>query len=340
MKNRFIEVILHSIFWIATAWLLTNSFSVQMRHLRIIDGIETIHIVRSSGLMLQILSCIIIGAIVSYIAVWWLQHHEIKRQTILFLLLIFGIACMLAYFVTVFDFGLKHPPLPLALALGMIIFYFTISIAYSIAKLLYRNHQRQQQLILDKKQTELTLLRNQLQPHFLFNALNNLLSMVKPNENPKLVHSFERLSQLLRYVIEETQAEKVNIQKEILFLENYIELQKLRFTEDEIVVNLRIEGVFIDQRIEPGLYITFVENAFKYGTEPEKISVIDIYFDLSVENNIHFEIKNKVMMPNLVGNKTGIESTRKRLELIYPHKHQLIIKKGENFVVNLDIQTQ
>jgi sensor histidine kinase YesM len=341
MKNRFIEIILHSIFWMTTAWLFINSFSVQMRHLKIIDGIETIYIVRSSGLMLQIFSCITTGAIVFYITVWLLlQHHEIKKQTIFFLLLIFGIGCTFTYFITNFNFNSKQPPLPSAIALGIVTFYFAISIAYSIAKLLYRNHQRQQQLILDKKQTELTLLRNQLQPHFLFNALNNLLSMVKPHENPKLIHSFERLSQLLRYVIEETQAEKVSIQKEISFLESYIELQKLRFTEDEIVVNFKVEGIFINQKIEPGLYITFIENAFKYGTEPEKTSIIDIHFDLRVEDNIHFEIKNKVMMPNLTGNKTGIESTRKRLELIYPHKHLLLVKEENDFIVTLDIQTQ
>lgn len=340
MKNRFIEIILHSIFWLTTGWLLTNSFSVQMKYMRIVEGVEKTYIIRNNGLILQILSCITIGVMIFYTTVWLLlQHHELKKKSIFFVLLIFGTGILFAYFITIFDFGFKYPPLPLAIALGIVTFYFTISVAYSITKLLYRNHERQQQLILDKKQTELTLLRNQLQPHFLFNALNNLLSMVKPHENLKLVNSFERLSQLLRYVIEETQSEKVNIQKEISFLENYIELQKLRFTEDEVVINLKVEGAFIDQKIEPGLYITFVENAFKYGTEPEQTSVIDIYFDLSVENNISFEIRNKVMMPNLMGNNTGIESTRKRLELIYPYKHQLIIKQGENFVVTLNIQT-
>lgn len=341
MKNRFIEIILHSIFWAATAWLLTSSFSVQMRQMRIINGVETINIVRNNGLMWQIFSCIVVGAMIFYTSVWLLlQNNEFKKQAVLSLMAVFGIGILLAFFISIFNFGPRYPPLPQAIAFGIVTFYFTVSIAYSIAKLYYRNHERQQQLILDKKQTELTLLRNQLQPHFLFNALNNLLSMVKPNENPKLVDSFERLSQLLRYVIEETQSEKVGIRKEISFLENYIELQKLRFNENEVIVNLKIKGKYIDQKIEPGLYITFVENAFKYGTEPEKTSKIEIYFDLSKENNIHFDIKNKVMMSGLTGNKTGIESTRRRLELIYPNKHQLLVKHDENFVVTLNIQTR
>ncbi len=252
----------------------------------------------------------------------------------------FSVGCLFAYLITVFNFGSIHPSLPIAVSLGIFTFYFSVSIAYSITKLLLLNHEIEQQLQLDKKQTELTLLRNQLQPHFLFNVLNNLLAMVKPGENPKLVNSFEKLSQLSRYVIEETQLEKVSLGKEITFLENYIELQNLRFNENEAVVNLKIEGDFIDQKIEPGLFITFVENAFKYGTEPEQTSVIDIYFDLKTQNKITFEMKNKVMMFNLTGNKTGIENTRKRLQLIYPNKHKLQVEHNENFNVLLTIQTQ
>jgi hypothetical protein len=341
MKNRFAEIILHGIFWAATVWLLTNSFSVQMRQMRIVNGVETLHVVRNAGLMWQILKCIAVGAVVFYTTVWlFLRNNEFKKQAILWLILIFGAGILLVSIMTVFDAKTPHPPLPPPISFGIVTFYFTVSIAYSIAKLFYRNHERQQQLLLDKKQTELTLLRNQLQPHFLFNALNNLLSMVKPNENPKLVDSFERLSQLLRYVIEETQSEKVSIRKEITFLENYIELQKLRFNDNEVLVNFNVTGEYLDQKIEPGLYITFVENAFKYGTEPEQVSLIEIDFDLSQEHFILFTIKNKIMLTNLTGSKTGIETTRRRLALIYPDKHQLLIEPAENFVVSLNIQTQ
>ncbi len=331
--------ILEVIFWASTTWLFTNSFSVQMRQMKIINGVETLNIVRNTGLMLQILVCVLIGAIVFYATIWLLlKNNELKKQTIFLVLLVFGSGIFGVYLIDFFNFKTTNLPLPSPIAFGIITFYFTISVAYSITKLLYLNHQRQQQLIIDKTKTELTLLRNQLQPHFLFNALNNLLSMVNPNDNPNLVNSFERLSQLLRYVIEETQSEKVNIKKEISFLENYIELQKLRFNENEIIVNLKVEGYF-NQKIEPGLYITFVENAFKYGTEPEQSAVIDIFFDLTKENKINFEIKNKIMMPYLTGNKTGIASTKKRLELIYPNKHKLIIKENESdFVVTLNIE--
>jgi Histidine kinase len=341
MKNRFLEIMLHGVFWVATAWLLASSFSVQMRLMQIIDGVETIKIVRNGRLMWQILACISVGAIVFYTTVWWLlRQSEFKKQAVLLPILAFGMGVLLVQTFIIYDVEPEQLPLPQPVAFGIVTFYFTVSIAYSIAKLYYRNHERQQQLLLDKKQTELTLLRNQLQPHFLFNALNNLLSMVKPNENPKLVDSFERLSQLLRHVIEDTQTEKVRIRKEITFLENYIELQKLRFNDNEVLVNFSVKGEYLDQKIEPGLYITFVENAFKYGTEPEQNCVIDMDFDLSKPKNIYFSIKNKVMIYNVMGNKTGIETTRRRLALIYPDKHQLLVEQKEHFIVTLNIQTQ
>lgn len=196
-----------------------------------------------------------------------------------------------------------------------------------------------QKLIIDKKQAELNLLRNQLQPHFLFNALNNLLSMVSSSENPKLVSAIDKLSQLLRFVIEDNKTEKILISKEIIFLKNYIDLQKLRFEEGEVSVQFNVKGEYDKQKIEPGLFIPFVENAFKYGTEPEKSTKIDIEFNLLKADSVQFEIKNKEMMTSTNGIGTGIETTKKRLKLIYPNKHNLKITNADYFIVHLTIQT-
>jgi hypothetical protein len=341
MKSRIVEIFLHILFWSTTAWLLTNSFSVQFRQLKIIDGIETVNVIRNNTVMWQILKCITVGAIIFYISFWKIiLNKKFKKESIFWLLLYLGIGILFTYLINISHTVPNQPLLPLPISYGIVIFYFTVSVAYGIAKLFYRAQQLQQQILIDKKQTELTLLRNQLQPHFLFNALNNLLSMVEPNKNPKLADSFERLSFLLRYVIEETQSEKVSIQKEISFLKNYVELQKLRFNENEVIVNFSVKGEYLVQKIEPGLYITFVENAFKYGTEPEQKCEIDIHFDLTNKNSIYFKIQNIVMVSNIKSNKTGIETTQKRLGLIYPDKHELNIQQNEKFIVNLKIWTQ
>ncbi len=87
------------------------------------------------------------------------------------------------------------------------------------------------------------------------------------------------------------------------------------------------------------MFIPFVENAFKYGTEPEKASKIDVEFELSKTDSIRFKIKNKIMMKNINGIGTGIESTKKHLDLIYFDKHELTIINADEFIIHLTIQT-
>ncbi|MBN1186988.1 MAG: histidine kinase [Bacteroidales bacterium] len=343
MKSYWIEVIIHTLFWVSTAWLITSSFSIESHEIEIIDGIETINIVRNNGLYYQLLFCVFISVIAFYINAWLifnLNRVKTDLSPILFSALAFVIVLILIYVVIEFRPFNNVPPIPKQIAFGIVTFYFSLSIAYGLARLWMYNNQRQQQLILEKKQAELTLLRNQLQPHFLFNALNNLLSMVNPSENPKLINSFGRLSQLLRYVIEGTNTEKVSIEKEIEFQKNYIELQMLRFNEDEVQVKIDVRGEHDTQFVEPGLFIVFVENAFKYGTEPEKLTRIEIEFDLSKTDLVQFKIKNKIMMKNSNGVGTGIETTRKRLDLIYPNKHRLTISSTDYFIVQLTINTK
>lgn len=342
MKKNWIEVVIHIIFWISTAWMITSGFSIQSHDIEIINGAETVNIVRNEGLIYQILLCIIVSFIAFYFNTWLifkLNQAKTGNSPVWYSALTFIIILITIYVLTEYRFFSNAPPVPKEIAFGIIIFYFALSITYSLTKLVIYNKQREQQLIVDKKQAELTLLRNQLQPHFLFNAINNLLSLVNPSENPKLAISFERLSQLLRYLIEETKTEKVSIAKEIEFLKNYIELQLLRFNEGEVNIQFRVSGQYDSQKVEPGLFIAFVENAFKYGTEPEKTATIEIGFDLSEPGSIQFQIKNKVLMTNTNGAGTGIEASRKRLALIYPKAHKLSISQSEDFIISLTINT-
>lgn len=341
MKKYVYEIIIHILFWVSTTWLITSSLSITAHEIELINGEETVNIVRDSGLVYQLLICIIVSLSVFYINSWIIikskQSYQRKTWGILLTL---TTLLIIVYVLTEFQIFESIPPIPKQIAFGVAIFYFSLSIAYSLIKKSMRDTEYLQQLVIDKKQAELNLLRNQLQPHFLFNALNNLLSMVNPSKNPKLINSFDKLSQLLRFLIEDNKAEKITITKEIEFLKNYIELQKLRFNEDELNIIFNVHGQFNSQKVEPGLFIPFVENAFKYGTEPEKPVTINIEFDLSNIDSIKFIIKNQVMMLNSNGVGTGIEVSRKRLDLIYPDKHKLAISKDDDFVVQLTILTQ
>jgi len=340
--KKWTEPIVHMLFWLGSAFVVASSFSIQSHEIEVINGVESITITRSSGLIYQLLLSIIFSLIAFYVNVWLIIKRKSKlnsRFPIWYVILTFSILIVSVFIFTEIRLFDDTPMVSKSIIFGIATFYFAISIAYAVVKNSIFDEQRHQQLIIDNKQTELTLLRNQLQPHFLFNALNNLLSMVNHSENPKLVYAFDKLSQLLRFVIEENKSEKIPIFSEIQFLKNYIILQTLRFEDDEVNVQFNVKGKNNKQEIEPGLFIPFVENAFKYGTEPESQSTIDIEFDLTNASSIDFKIGNKMKMANSNGIGTGIETTKKRLELIYPNKHELIISKTNDFIIQLMVIT-
>ncbi|MFZ1704861.1 MAG: histidine kinase [Saprospiraceae bacterium] len=342
MKRHFVEIFIHIIFWGSTAFLLTTNFSIESHTIELINGVETVSIVRNSGLIFQIINIVLISIFLAYINIWLIVHlkQSNKTKTVIYVLMAFLGALLLSYFIIHLPIYGKVPQLPIPLVFGLVSFYGALSVAYGLGKLWYLNAQRHQQLLIDKNKTELSLLRNQLQPHFLFNALNNLLSMVHSTDNPKLIDAIERLSNLLRYVVEETKGNKVPLHKEIFFLQNYIELQLLRFNESEVKIDFIIDGKYDQQNVEPGLLIPFVENAFKYGAEPEKTNQIDLRFDITQPDQIQFYLKNKIMLQSSDGNGTGIISTKKRLDLIYPNKYSLTINENEYFIVELKLTTR
>jgi len=186
-----------------------------------------------------------------------------------------------------------------------------------------------------------TVLRRKLQPHFLFNALNNLLALVDQKQSPQLVNAIHKLSGLLRYVVDESKENTVTVENEIEFIQNYIGLQQLRYESNEVNCTLNVEGEFISQKIEPGLFLSFVENAFKYGTMPEKKSSIEILFDLHIHNQVFFRISNKILNNQVwqYKNGTGINAVKEQLNIVYPDKHELNIKKSDFFIVELKITT-
>ncbi|WP_420577860.1 sensor histidine kinase [Ekhidna sp.] len=333
-------IIIHLFFWISTGWLITSGFSIERQEMEIINGVERVETIRNAQLIFKLIFCVFISAIISYINVWNLSklNSSAHRPTIIsrsVLIYLVGLAVLVIS--NQFSNTLR---LPLSLLAGITLFYYTISIAYGLTRMWIKTDRNQRQLQLEKKQAEINLMRNQLQPHFLFNALNNLLSMVDQQSAPKLARSFEGLSQLLRYVIDETKSDEVSIQQEIDFTKNYISLQLLRFETDEVNVDLQVSGDYNNQKVEPGLFISFVENAFKYGTEPEKKTSIEIRFDISQSNQIFFSTMNEVLdSVSKTGNGTGIETVRKRLALVYPERHSLEIKSEDLFEVNLKLET-
>ena len=195
------------------------------------------------------------------------------------------------------------------------------------------------ELINQQQASELALVRSQVNPHFLFNTLNNIYSLVyrKSDEAPGAVM---KLSSIMRYMMYDSSSQKVPLEKEIEYLKSYIELQNLR-TKYPDFVSLKIEGITEDQMIAPMLLISFVENAFKHGSKKNRPG---IFLHLSTLNGkINFEVINYLKKAvssdaDPIGG-IGLNMIRRRLELIYPGKHKLAISQDEEtFRINLEIK--
>jgi two-component system, LytTR family, sensor kinase len=185
----------------------------------------------------------------------------------------------------------------------------------------------------------LLLLQARLNPHFLFNSLNNIDILIEQSPD-KASEYLKKLSDILRYVLYETKVEETGLAQEIAQIESYIDLQKIR-TSNARYVNFNITGELKDQKIAPMIFIPFVENAFKHCKNKTIENAIDIQFDVQDNQvkmicNNYFEPSQKETIKN---EGLGNETIQQRLNLIYPKNHELTIDKTRNrFLVTLSIQ--
>ena len=206
----------------------------------------------------------------------------------------------------------------------------------------YESQRFKAELIQQKQASELALLRSQVNPHFLFNTLNNIYSLVykKSDDAPAAVM---KLSGIMRYMLYDAVADKVLLEKEVEYLHSFIELQNLRLKQKDFVV-MNIQGEMNGRTIAPMLLIPFVENAFKHGSRT--VANPGILINLFVDSRqIHFEVTSYMRKngqePQDGSGGNGLNNTKRRLELVYPGKHHLFIIPGdEMYTVKLTIQDQ
>ena len=188
--------------------------------------------------------------------------------------------------------------------------------------------------------TELSFLRSQVSPHFMFNVLNNMVALAR-KKSDLLEPSLHKLSGLLRYMLYETDDDKVPLKKEIEYVSNYIDLQQMRFGKN-VQIDTKIDHKGGNYFIEPMLLIPFVENAFKHGVG--MVEDAFIFITLRQEGgNLFFEVKNKfIENTEEVKDKTsgiGLTNVRRRLNLLYANSHELNISKENNvYIVSLNLQ--
>lgn len=219
--------------------------------------------------------------------------------------------------------------------------FFIIYLSVSGLLHLARGWFQLQELEKEKTSAELKALKSQLNPHFLFNSLNNIYSLSR-KKSPLVPEIIVKLSDLMRHIIYESDVEFIPLENEVEMVKNYIELQNLR-SPDPTRVKMEITGDMKGKKITPLLFLPFVENSFKHGL---KGSTYDPYVRIKIESTakvLYFNIVNKkgenIELADSKYKGIGIENVKKRLELMYPGKHSLVISdNGDKFEVNLQIQ--
>jgi two-component system LytT family sensor kinase len=203
--------------------------------------------------------------------------------------------------------------------------------------------ERERNLVMKNNQSKMKLkyLKNQIQPHFFFNTLNNLyaLSLESSNKVPDVII---KLSGLMEYVLYDVKGTKfVPLIKEIEYIQNYIEIERLRFENVEVAINL--ESNIEDIKVPPLLFISLIENAFKHGGLNNKRLKIKINCKVVNSTTLHFEILNNFVLSRNIKTKKGIGliNTKKRLKLIFQNDFKLEQKvKFNYYIICLQIPTE
>ena len=220
-----------------------------------------------------------------------------------------------------------------------ILFILVSSSAYKLIVDRIETSRLEKDRLNENLKTELSLLRSQVSPHFMFNILNGMVALAR-KKSDLLEPSLIKLSQLLRYMLYETE-HKVSLSKEIEYLHSYVDLQKQRFGNTiSLYSSINVENEELG--IEPMLLIPFVENAFKHGVgmidKPEIVITVT-----EIKGELNLRVENK-FNENTVETKDktsgiGLENVSRRLDLLYPSKHELAINDtGGRYIVNLKIQ--
>ncbi len=270
-----------------------------------------------------------------------------KKKLVFFILSQLVLFCIIMLIHgTLFKFMIKNSPFNLMFSslYNSIPFLFTITVSIVYK---YLKDNLKENAILKEKQaenlkTELSFLRSQISPHFLFNVLNNIVALVRIKSD-ELEPTVIKLSSILQYMLYETDEENVALTNEIEYLTSYIDLQKQRFGKKlNTQVSFDIQENW--HRIEPMLLIPFIENAFKHGFS--NIQNPEIIIGLTVKNNVlDFSVKNKFNKNTQeIKDKTsgiGMANVKRRLELLYGEKHQLSINKLDGwFDISLKLNLQ
>ena len=337
--RRWITVLLHIVCWVVVfslPFLLRPSYENHR-------PVEQSSVIAQRFFIHYLINCITWVSLFYLNAYWLIPRFFYRKRYGKYVAGLIGVVVGL-FLVNWITFQLILPEALFQLA-PFVFFYFfpcLFMIASSTAFIMFRDKVKSDKQTAQKEtvnlKTELSFLRSQVSPHFMFNVLNNMVALARKGSD-QLEPSLIKLSSLLRYMLYETDEEKVPLDKEVEYLQSYIDLQNQRFGK-KVKTCVSLNNIDGNYFIEPMLLIPFVENAFKHGTGLIEDAEIDI--ELTVKNGLlNFLVRNKFEETSEIKDKTsgiGLVNVMRRLNLLYKESHSLLInKKDKWFTVSLQI---
>ena len=201
--------------------------------------------------------------------------------------------------------------------------FMLLAVGYSFVSSVNHNRKRQAQLLQQKTQAELDSLKAQVNPHFLFNSLNNIYGTALGEDSPRTAESIRQLADIVRYVMEESRKDTTDVGRELRFLDDYVELHRMRIPrQDNITIRIETHWDEAPAQILPLLLNPLIENAFKYGISMQHSCFVNIR--LFIENRVlTFATENSIVPRKTLekGTGLGLNNVKKRLALAYPGRH-------------------
>jgi sensor histidine kinase YesM len=340
--KKYIEPIIHTLLWL-TGYILILGWAKHVGNFNREEGPFFYPI--TFGLLTNIL--------LFYVpALRLIPELSVKKNTKIFLLkislLFVGLGLMEAIIDHLFlinFYSSEKEPFVSKLFINTLdnLIILSLALGYGFTKNWIKIQHVQKKLKAEKLSAELNFLKAQVNPHFLFNVLNMAFSSATQNGDEQTADIIEKLAGLLRYMLYESNEDKVTIAKEVAYIESFMELQKMRLSANiPLTVNYEVTGNYQRSKIAPLILIPFIENAFKHGVKLNEKSEIDISLKIN-ESNLDLKVKNGInRKQNEMQKKNsgiGLQNVKKRLELIYPNAHQLsILNTKDEFSVELHLQ--
>jgi two-component system LytT family sensor kinase len=338
--NKKLLVLLHIVLW---GIILVMPISIILNSQTDISIAVKVYVLYSNGFIL----------IPFYVSFFFLKPINLRRYSLLRNILIFLLIGLGLYSV---KFGISHlldnyfentyteerflTPIRVFYELVNTWMVMLIALLIRISVNWFGEQKQKSDMILQQQTQELALLKAQLNPHFFFNTLNNIYSLVykKSDDAPA---ALLKLSEIMRYMLYESKSDTVPLFRELEHLENYLELEKLRLKDPDFI-SFEIEGDISNKMVPPMLLLSFVENAFKHGKK--RVENPGIIIRLKVqEDQVDFMVTNYTLDENQHPNEhggIGLQNTSRRLELLYPNSHSLkIVNESDQYVVDLKLKS-